>query len=280
MENIIEARERSQTYVVADRNQQQLPTNIIIEARELSKTVVVGNNNEQTILKSVSLKLRKGEFVSVMGPSGSGKSTLLYNISGMDRMTSGSVVFDGQEIATLSEQDLSRLRLNRMGFIFQQIHLLKNLNIFDNIILSAYLAQRRSRDEVNKKALELMERAGIASLANNDITQASGGQLQRVAICRALINDPDIVFGDEPTGALNSKAAIEIMELLADISAAGTTVLLVTHDTKVAARTERVLFMLDGNIVGERRPGKYRRGKDELKAREEGLSRWLLSMGF
>lgn len=253
--------------------------NNILEANELCKAVAVSSSS-QSILKNVNLQIKQGEFISVMGPSGSGKSTLLYNISGMDRATSGSVRFNGQEISALSEKELSRLRLTKMGFIFQQFHLLKNLCIFDNIIFSAYLANHTSRKEINQRALDLMEKAGIAQLAQNDITQASGGQLQRVAICRALINQPDIVFGDEPTGALNSKSASEIMDLLAEINQAGTTILLVTHDVKVAAKTERVLFMLDGNIVAEKYLGKYCKEKDDSKAREEKLSGWLFGLGF
>lgn len=251
----------------------------LLESRDLNKTFVLGKQNKQRVLKDVDLQIERGEFVSVMGPSGSGKSTLLYNISGMDRMTSGSVVFDGQELSDLSEEALSDVRLTEMGFIFQHIHLLNNLSIFDNIILSAYLARDRSRTTVNRRATELMERVGIAELADHDITQASGGQLQRVGICRALINEPAILFGDEPTGALNSKAAGEIMELLADINRSGTTILLVTHNAKIASRTERVLFMLDGKIASERRLGKYT-GNGDIRAREEGLSNWLLEMGF
>jgi putative ABC transport system ATP-binding protein len=251
----------------------------LLETVDLNKKFVLGKDNEQHVLKDVDVQIEKGEFVSVMGPSGSGKSTLLYNISGMDRMTSGSVVFDGQELSCLSEEELSELRLTEMGFIFQHIHLLKNLSIFDNIVLSAYLAQDRSRERVNQRADELMERVGIAELANHEVTQASGGQLQRVGICRALINKPAILFGDEPTGALNSRAAGEIMDLLAEINRSGTTILLVTHNAKVAARTERVLFMLDGNIVSERQLGKYT-GNGDIKIREEDLSSWLLDLGF
>jgi putative ABC transport system ATP-binding protein len=254
--------------------------NALLESRELSKTYPIGKNNEHRVLKEVTLEIRKGEFVAVMGPSGSGKSTLLYNISGLDRMTSGSVVFKGKEISDLSEEALSRLRLTEMGFVFQHIHLLRNLSIFDNVVLPAYLARNRSRREINQRAAELMERVGIADLAGNDITQASGGQLQRVGICRALINEPDIVFGDEPTGALNSKASTEIMDLLDDINRTGTTVLLVTHDVKVAARTERVLFMRDGQLVGEKALGKYVNERRDSKAREELLSNWLLEMGL
>lgn len=252
----------------------------ILEARQLCKVVAVSSSNRQSILKNVNLQVQQGEFISVMGPSGSGKSTLLYNISSMDRATSGSVRFNGEEITELPEKDLSRLRLTKMGFIFQQFHLLNNLCIFDNILFSAYLANHTSQKEINQRAMELMEKAGIAQLAQNDITQASGGQLQRVAICRALINQPDIIFGDEPTGALNSKSAGEIMDLLAEINLAGTTVLLVTHDVKVAAKTERVLFMLDGDIVAETRLGKYCKEINDSKSREEMLSNWLLRLGF
>jgi putative ABC transport system ATP-binding protein len=252
---------------------------ILLESRDLNRRFVLGEQNKQHVLKDVDLQIERGEFVSVMGPSGSGKSTLLYNISGMDRMTSGSVVFDGQELSELSEEALSELRLTEMGFIFQHIHLLNNLSLFDNIILPAYLARNGGRAKANQRATELMKTVDIAELKDHDVTQASGGQLQRVGICRALINKPAILFGDEPTGALNSRAAGEIMDLLADINRSGTTIMLVTHNAKVAARTERVLFMLDGRIVSERRLGKYT-GNGDIRAREEGLSSWLLEMGF
>jgi putative ABC transport system ATP-binding protein len=252
---------------------------VLLESSDLNKRFVLGKQNEQHVLKDVDLQIERGEFVSVMGPSGSGKSTLLYNISGLDRMTSGSVVFDGQELSDLPEEALAQVRLMDMGFVFQHIHLLRNLSIFDNIILPAHLARDRGRTAINRRAAELMETVGIAELADHDVTQASGGQLQRVGICRALINEPCIVFGDEPTGALNSKAAGEIMDLLADINRSGTTILLVTHNPKVAARTERVLFMLDGELVSEKRLGKYA-GNGDIGAREKDLSNWLLEMGF
>jgi putative ABC transport system ATP-binding protein len=253
---------------------------MLLESKQLQKRYVLGKNNEHHVLKDVDLQIERGEFVSVMGPSGSGKSTLLYNISGMDRMTSGSVVFNGLELSTLSEKELSRVRLNNMGFIFQHIHLLKNLSVFDNIILTAYLAKNASRSAINQRARELMQKTGIIAIADHDITQASGGQLQRVGICRALMNAPDIIFGDEPTGALNSKSSAEIMALLGDINRAGTTILLVTHDIKVAAKTERVLFMIDGKIVAENKLGKYDGGHDGIKSREERLTTWLVEKGF
>ena len=254
--------------------------NALLKSRELSKSYELGKGNRVSVLKEVDFDIEAGEFVSVMGPSGSGKSTLLYNICGMDRMSSGSVLFKGRELSGLSEKQLALLRLEEMGFIFQHIHLLKNLTIFDNIILSGYLMRTKERKAVDRRAKELMELTGIASLARNSINQASGGQLQRVGICRALINEPEILFGDEPTGALDSKSAAEIMDLLQRINDTGTTIMLVTHDIKVASRSERVLFMLDGRITAEKRLGKPAGNGKEARAREEELTTWLIEQGL
>ncbi|MCP1185862.1 ABC transporter ATP-binding protein [Paenibacillus sp. 1781tsa1] len=253
---------------------------IILEAKDVNKSVAIGENEEHNILKDINLQLKKGEFVSIMGPSGSGKSTLLYNISGMDQISAGSVYFNGKKISAFQEKDLASLHLTQMGFIFQNIHLLKNLNLLDNIVLSAYLAKNSSRETINTRAMSLMKKMGVDELAEHNITQASGGQLQRIAICRALINNPDILFGDEPTGALNSKSTYEIMDILGDINGAGTTILLVTHDVKVAARSERVLFMMDGKLVADKNIGKYARERQDLKTRESHLAQWLNEMGF
>jgi putative ABC transport system ATP-binding protein len=230
------------------------------------------------VLHGVDLQVRDGEFVSVMGPSGSGKSTLLYDISGMDTMTSGSAVFAGQDLAALSQKQLARLRLTTMGFIFQHVYLLKNLCLLDNVVLPAYLAGLAPREELNRRAMALMERTGVAELADRDVSEASGGQLQRVGICRALINQPTILLGDEPTGALDSTAASEIMDILGELNAEGTTIMLVTHDAKVAARTDRVLYMVDGRIVGDRHQGRYT-GTD-LDQRHAHVTEWLLQHGL
>lgn len=252
----------------------------ILQANKLCKEVTSGKGKVQQILKNVNFSVDQGEFVSVMGPSGSGKSTLLYNISGMDRMTSGSMEFNGKELSSMTEQELSKLRLHEMGFIFQHIYLLKNLNIFDNIILSARLAKREDHSTIRKHALSLLKKTGIEELADYDITQASGGQLQRVGICRSLINNPKIIFGDEPTGALNFRATQEIMELIGDINQSGTTVMIATHDVKVAARSERILYMLDGEIIGQKRIGKYDGKRKNERQREEWLSGWLEENGL
>jgi len=272
---LLESQQDHKSYVQGEQEMTAL-----LESQQLCKSFVLGNDNEYTVLSDIDLTIESGEFVSVMGPSGSGKSTLLYNISGMDRAKSGRVLFNGQDITVLSEEELSKVRLTGMGFVFQHIHLLKNLSIFDNVVLSAYLAREDSRDVIDQRAEALMEQVGIAHLADNDITQASGGQLQRVGICRALINNPDILFGDEPTGALNSKAASEIMDLLAEINKSGTTIMLVTHDVRVAAMTERVLFMLDGQIVSEKYLGRPSQNGADRKEREESLSGWLTELGF
>lgn len=250
--------------------------NTLLESKKLSKSYRLGKNNEASVLKDVDLRIHEGEFVSIMGPSGSGKSTLLYNLCGMDRMSSGEVRFGDRELSRLSEKELAQLRLKEMGFIFQQIHLLKNLTIFDNIILSGYLAKSTGRKAVERRAEELMEITGIAPLAGNSIAQASGGQLQRVGVCRALINEPRILFGDEPTGALDSRSATEIMDLLREVNAWGTTIMLVTHDVRVAARSDRVLFMMDGRITAEKELGRYSGSPASVRAREEELTGWLL----
>ena len=252
----------------------------VLEATRLNKIYEMGKSNSAHILKDVNCAINKGEFVSIMGASGSGKSTLLYNISGMDNMTSGSVAVKEMELSTMTQPDLAKLRLNFMGFVFQQNHLLKNLSILDNIMLPAVLAKKTSRKQVKEKALKLMEQTGVEHLAYRDITMASGGELQRVSICRALMNDPEILFGDEPTGALNSRSSDEIMDLMAKLNQNGTTILMVTHDSKVAAKTERVLFMVDGSIVSEKYLGKYDPEKDDVRQRESELSIWLKELGF
>lgn len=252
----------------------------ILEARNMNKKVELGKDHELHILKDVNLEIGEGEFVSVMGPSGSGKSTLLYNISGMDRITSGSVKFKGSEIGSLKEEELAKIRLETMGFIFQDINLLKNLSLIDNVMFPALISKDADKNAVNQKAKKLLKMTGIEKLADNNITQGSGGQLQRVGICRALINDPDIIFGDEPTGALDSKSTEEIMSILAEVNKKGTTVMLVTHDVKVAAKTERVLYMVDGNIVAQKKMRKYDAQYNDIKEREESIMKWLVEYGF
>lgn len=203
-----------------------------------------------------------GGYVAVMGRSGCGKTTLLYNISGMDRATRGRVFFVKKEITALSEEEMSSFRLEKMGFIFQKSNLLKNLSLRDNIVFPGFQLGKVSKREINRKADDLMKHTGIFQIAYYDIRKVSGGQLQRAAICRAFINNPSILFADEPTGALNSAATKEIMDIFNSMNQEGAAIVLVTHDAKVAARAERVIYLEDGKMKDELHLGKFQEEKN------------------
>lgn len=251
----------------------------ILEVKDLCKTYII-NKRQNNVLKNVSFSISEGEMVAIMGPSGSGKSTLLYNVSGMDSFTAGSVRFCGNELSDFTESELANLRLDKMGFIFQQMYMLKNLTIFDNILLPSLQSKSntKSRKEKVEYAQSLMRRLGIIDIADNDINEVSGGQLQRACICRSMINHPEILFADEPTGALNKSAAAEVMEEFIKLNREGTTILLVTHDSKVASRCSRILYLLDGNICGELKLPKAEGSME--KQREETVNNWLMEMGW
>ena len=240
-----------------------------LRARGLTKSY------DAPVLKDLDLDIEDGQFVAIMGPSGSGKSTLLHCLSGMDRPSGGSVLLGDTDIAALGERELAALRLSRFGFVFQQAHLLATLCLLDNIVLPGFLAGLRPRPQVEARGRELMERMGIAELAGSDVTEVSGGQLQRAGICRALINEPGIVFADEPTGALNSATAAQILDLLGEVHASGTTLVVVTHDARVAARADRVLLLVDGRVVEDLALGGYReaRAAQRLAAVSRALQR-------
>ena len=252
----------------------------ILKVKDLCKTYVV-NKRQNNVLKNISFDIEEGEMVAVMGPSGSGKSTLLYSVSGMDRPTSGDVTLGGKIISDLNEKELAKMRLSEMGFIFQQMHMLKNLTIADNILLPAYEAkqQGRTKEEMNEYCRELMHKLSINDIAENDITEVSGGQLQRACICRSMINRPKIIFADEPTGALNRGASEDVMKELNKLNHEGTTIMLVTHDMKVAAKCSRILYIVDGNIKGELSLGMLE-SENEVKNRERKLNNWLDDMGW
>ena len=250
----------------------------VIETKDLCKTYII-DKQSNNVLQNVDLKVEEGEFVSIMGPSGSGKSTLLYTVSGMDNVTAGSVKFDGAEITSMTEKDLMKIRLIKMGFIFQQMYMMKKLSIIDNIILPGFQAKIRPREEIRKYAEELMRKVDIIDTADREITEVSGGQLQRACLCRALINNPKVLFADEPTGALNSKASMDVMNRLLEANRAGTTVLMVTHSEKVASISDRIIYLVDGNIKGELALGKKSDG-EEIGKRERKVRAWLEEMGW
>ncbi len=252
----------------------------ILEVTDLCKTYIV-DKRQNHVLKNVNFSVKEGEMVGIMGPSGSGKTTLLYTVSGMDDATGGSIRFRNRDLTKLNNKELANVRLNDMGFIFQQMYMLKNLPILDNIILPAVQSKKTNstRQEKVEKGLALMHKLGIADIADNDINEVSGGQLQRACIARSMVNDPAIIFADEPTGALNRTASNEVMEELVRLNQEGTTIMMVTHDAKVAAKCTRVLYIVDGTIKGEYNLGRYE-AENTLRERERSLNNWLLELGW
>jgi putative ABC transport system ATP-binding protein len=221
-------------------------------------------------LNGVSLEIQAGEFAAVMGPSGSGKSTLLNLIAGLDRPSSGAVAVAGRELNGMGEADLARFRRDRIGIVFQFFHLLPNLTALENLVMPAHLAGRRGGEA---RARDLLTRLGIDDVADRYPAKLSGGQQQRVAMGRALINQPTLLLADEPTGALDTRSGAQVMGLLAEINRDGQTVLLVTHDAKLAARyASRVLSIIDGLVVDDVRLDARQRRADEvmsMRAEEE-----------
>ncbi len=220
----------------------------ILEAQHLSKTYTIAGR-PIPVLDNVSLAVIHGEFLVVKGSSGSGKSTLLSLLSGLDNPTSGRILVEGRDITDLSEDELAPLRNETIGFIFQSFHLVPSLNALENIMFPAELRQDRG---ARQKAEALIRRVGLDGRSTNFPHQLSGGEKQRVAICRALINDPKIIFADEPTGNLDSKNGQAILELLFELQQERqTTLVLVTHNADIAGLADRVITLHDGQVVAE-----------------------------
>jgi putative ABC transport system ATP-binding protein len=224
---------------------------LAIETRNLCKTYHT-NGVVVEALRGVDLQVAPGEFVSVMGPSGCGKSTLLHLLGGLDRPTGGEVTVIGRRIDTLDESARAVLRRRTVGFVFQAYNLIPNLSVADNIDLPGLLAGRPTK-EVARRREELLAALGIAGKARAFPSELSGGEQQRVAIARALINQPDVLLVDEPTGHLDSRSGSEVMALLRRFHGGGQTIVLVTHDARVAGFAQRVVFMRDGQLVDETR---------------------------
>lgn len=247
----------------------------ILSAKDLCKSFA--HNGEQLhILSHIDLELYEGDFTIVMGASGSGKSTLLYALSGMDRATAGQVLYENRNLVDLSEKKLAGLRHTDFGFIFQQMHLVSNLSLFENIVVSGYLNKNHTSSEINTRANELMEKMGILHVKTHLPSQVSGGEQQRCAIARAVIHQPKLLFADEPTGALNRKNTTEVLNLLTDLNARGQSILMVTHDMRAALRATRILYLADGAVMGELSLPPYQ--MEEEKSREAQVNAWLGSM--
>ena len=244
----------------------------------MENVLEVHNLFRKGILNDVSFNVKRGELLAIMGPSGSGKSTLLYHVSGLEHIEEGRIILGGTSIGEMTEDELADIRLTKTGFVFQQMNMMESLDLLDNILLPAYHTCRTKAEKRQKKekALALMKKMQIDSLARREISKVSGGQLQRACICRSLINDPKILFADEPTGALNRKGAMDIMSELQRLSSEGTTILMVTHDSKVAGFCDRVLYLLDGSIKGELGfPDALRQPE-----KEEQIIAWLRKLGW
>jgi putative ABC transport system ATP-binding protein len=251
---------------------------VTLESQGLTKTYF-STEPPTEVLRGIDLSVRAGEFLVIMGASGSGKSTLLYSISGMDRPTDGTVLLEGRELTSLSDAEMSNVRLTRMGFVFQQAHFLGNLDVRDNILLPALkAAPKGGKDAAIARADALLERFGIAHIKDHGITQVSGGQLQRASICRALAGEPSVLFADEPTGALNSSMSAEVMDALTEVHRGGTTIVMVTHDPGCAIRGDRVIYLQDGLLVDAKELGAWQ--EEKARQREDDLQEWLRDLGF
>lgn len=249
---------------------------ILLKTEKLSKSFSNGGAM-QHVLKNIDLQLYKGDFTVIMGASGAGKSTLLYAMSGMDTPTLGTITFGNKIISELSQDGLAVFRRDHCGFVFQQIYLIDGMSVMDNV-LSAGLLVNKNKKTVVTKAKELFAAVDISEDTQMKFpTQLSGGEAQRVGIIRALINEPEILFADEPTGALNSKTGLDVLDTLTRFNEQGQSVVMVTHDMRSARRGNRILYLKDGVILGECDLGKYIHGDEE---RHEKLSSFLKDMGW
>lgn len=249
----------------------------VLKTEKLCKSFSNGGV-QQHVIKNLDLEIVKGDFTVIMGASGSGKSTLLYALSGMDKPTMGKILFDGKEIQDMSNDQLASFRRGNCGFVFQSIYLLENQTVLDNVLTGALIVQKNS-PELVKKAKELLKKVGInEDLWNKYPNQLSGGEAQRVGIVRAIINNPTILFADEPTGQLNSASGKDVLDIFTEVHKNGQSIVMVTHDLKTALRGTRVLFLRDGNVVGEYRMKNY--GEDDMKERRTGLQNFLDEMGW
>ncbi len=248
----------------------------IIETKKLCKTFSNGGV-QQHVLRNVNLEIYEGDFTIIMGASGAGKSTLLYSLSGMDKPTLGSVSFCGTEITKMNTDELALFRRSNCGFVFQQVYLVESMSVLDNIMAAGLLVYKDKRTLLNK-AGEILKAVDIDEpLWNKFPTQISGGEAQRVGIARALINDPKLVFADEPTGALNSHTGKAVLDTLTKFNEKGQSIVMVTHDITSARRGNRILYVKDGEIAGECNLGKYVTGDKE---RHQKLNDFLAKMGW
>lgn len=247
----------------------------LLTAREIVKTYP---GMQEPVLNRISAEIYRGDFTIIMGPSGAGKSTLLYTLSGMDALSSGKVLYRNQELGTLSEKKMAALRAKEFGFVFQQTHLVSNLTLFENVMVAGYLEKGKPEKAVKERAESLLTQMHMEKAGNRLPSQASGGEAQRAAIARAVINQPGLLFADEPTGALNRKNSEEVLDLLTSLNQEGQSILMVTHDVKAAIRGTRILYLEDGKILDEMSLPPF--DVQAAREREEKVSAWLASLSW
>lgn len=248
----------------------------IIETSLLCKSFIT-DGEINNIIKNMDLSIYEGDFTVIMGASGSGKSTLLYALSGMDQVTTGKVLFDGMDITKMREREITSLRKEKLGFIFQGINLIPNLTIYENILSPTYKT-KRSKHEIDGKINGLAEKLELTKHMKKFPNQMSGGQRQRAAICRALVNEPKVVFADEPTGALNSGQGESVLDIFTKIHKEGQSIVMVTHDLKAAVRGNRIIYLKDGRIDGDLLLDEFQ--KETQKEREEMVYEFLKEKGW
>ncbi len=249
----------------------------ILRTEKLCKTFS-NEGLQQHVIKNLDMEIMERDFTVIMGASGSGKSTLLYALSGMDKPTMGKVFFGDEDISEYSNDKLAVFRRKHCGFVFQSIYLLENMNVFDNIMTGALVARKNS-PELVQRVKDLLKKVGIEeSLWKKYPNQLSGGECQRVGIVRAVVNEPQILFADEPTGALNSSSGQDVLDIFTELHKNGQSIVMVTHDLKTALRGTRIIYLRDGGIVGEHRMPDYE--SDDIRKRRESLQGFLEEMGW
>ena len=248
----------------------------VIQTKNLCKTFI-NDGNPFHVTRNVNLEIFDKDFTVIMGSSGSGKSTLLYLLSGLEGADAGEIEFSDQRVDKMSEKQMTQFRREKIGFIFQSINLVPTLTILENIIVPGYLV-KKSRKAVRQEALKLLSDLQIVDHQNKLPSQLSGGEQQRAAIARGLINTPQILFADEPTGALNSSQGDNVMRILTEINKTGQTIVMVTHDIKVACRSNRILFLKDGRVDGTLDLARF--DPDKMEYRERQIFSFLKDRGW